>query len=338
MTDHTLQTSRRSVAGVVLGLVIALTVVLVAFAWPPSGLAPRDLPIAVAGPPSAAQQVATGLERALGPGALDVSTVPSRSAAVAAIDDREVYGAVAMTARGPEMLVASGAGPVVAQSLAQVETQLAQRTGTAPKVTDVVPLPPGDPHGAVFAAGAFPLALGGLVAGVVVAFAVSGRRRRALAVLGVALGAGLALAGVQQYWLDALAGSYWTNAGVYALAIGAIGAAVLGLHHVLGRLGVGLAAVTILLLGNPLSGITSAPELLPPGWSELGRLLPPGAAGTALRSTAYFGGAGAMAPVLVLAAWLVVGLALLAWPVSRSAAASAAGPARRPGSRPVRAA
>jgi hypothetical protein len=147
-----------------------------------------------------------------------------------------------------------------------------------------------------------------------VALGLRRRRERIVVTVAASLASGLALAAVQQLWFDALRGSYWANAGVYALAVAALAAMVAGLHHLLGRVGLGLAVATVLLLGNPLSGITSAPELLPTGWSTLGRLLPPGAAGSALRSTAFFDGAGATAPLLVLAGWLLVGLALLARP------------------------
>ena len=81
----------------------------------------------------------------------------------------------------------------------------------------------------------------------------------------------------------------------------------MGLHRVLGLPGIGLGAAVMMLLGNPLSG---APEMLPAGWGALGQLLPPGAAGSLLRSTAFFDGAGAWGPVLVLGTWLVFGVAL----------------------------
>jgi hypothetical protein len=331
MTDHAPQTGPGQVAGLVLALTAALTVVLVAFAWPPSQLEPRGVPLAVAGPAGSADQLAAVLGGALGADAFDVTAVDSRDAAVAAIEDREVYGAVVVAPAGVEMLVSSAASPVVAQSLTQVGTQLAAASGAPPAVTDVVPLPVDDPRGAVFAAGAFPLVIGGIAVGVALALRVPGRTRRLVAGLGVSTASGLALAAVLQFWFGALEGSYWANAGVYALAIGAMAAAVMGLHRVLGLAGLGLAAATILLLGNPLSAITSAPELLPDGWSELGPLLPPGAAGTALRSTAFFDGAGAGTPLLVLTAWLVVGAVLAALPVRRSAAESSVRRTSSPG-------
>jgi hypothetical protein len=56
--------------------------------------------------------------------------------------------------------------------------------------------------------------------------------------------------------------------------------------------------------------MTSAPEMLPTGWGTLGQLLPPGAAGTALRSVSFFDGAGAARPLAVLGCWLLAGLLL----------------------------
>jgi len=50
-----------------------------------------------------------------------------------------------------------------------------------------------------------------------------------------------------------------------------------------------------------------------PGWSgTLGRLLPPGAGGQLLRSTAFFEGHGAVHPAVVLVIWLALGLLLCA--------------------------
>jgi hypothetical protein len=310
----------RHVAGVVVGLTAALTVLLAAFAWPASQLEPRGVPLALVGPPGAGDQVAAALEGATSPDAFEVTPVGSRDAAVAAITDREAYGAVVMSPSGTEMLVASAAGPAVAQMLTQVAEGMSAASGTVPMVTDVVPLPSADPRGVVFGAGAFPLVVGGIAVGLVLALRVPGRSQQLAAGTAVALASGLALAAVQQLWLGALSGSYWANAGVYALAIGAMAAVVAGMHRALGLPGVGLAAATILLLGNPLSAITSAPELLPDGWSTLGQLLPPGAAGSALRSTAYFDGAAASAPLLVLAAWLAVGVVLGALPQRQAAA------------------
>ena len=323
MSQHT-RSGGTEVVGAVAALTTLLTVLLVAFAWPASEIGPHELPVAIAGPPSAAVQVEGALAQALGPDALDVTAVPSRQAAVDAIEDRKVYGAVVLSPAGEELLVASAASPAVAQLLGQLGERLAAATGTAPTVTDVVTLPPADPRGVVFAAGSFPLVLGGLAAAAILSLRLPGRGSRVAGAIGVAMAAGLALTAVLQLWLDALGGGYLANAGVVALAIGSIALVLVGLRNVLGLAGLGLGAAVVLLLGNPLSGITSAPELLPAGWGTLGQLLPPGAAGSALRSTAFFDGAGASGPLLVLAGWVAVGLVLAMVPVRRGAEREAA--------------
>lgn len=301
-------------AAAVLGLTALLTLLLGAFAWPAANTEPHEVPIAVAAPPPVAADVEQGLARA-GADAFDVSRLEGRAAAVTAIEDREVYGAIVVGPSGPEVLTASAASPAVAQMLGQLAAQMPTDPAVgAPRVTDVVPLPEEDPRGAGLAAGALPLVLGGIVTAAVLSLRVSGRAPRLAGALGIAVAGGLAMTAVLRYWLGSLEGGYWATSGVVALAIGASAAVLLGLERVLGLPGLGIGAAVLLLLGNPLSGLTSAPELLPAGWGALGQMLPPGAAGTALRSVSFFDGAGSGDSFVVLAVWLAVGLLLLAVP------------------------
>jgi hypothetical protein len=85
--------------------------------------------------------------------------------------------------------------------------------------------------------------------------------------------------------------------GLFALAASA---AVAGLGSVLGYPGIGLGALLVFLVGNPLSAVSSAPELLPEPWGQVGQWLPVGAGGAALRSAAYFDWAGATQPISYL--------------------------------------
>jgi hypothetical protein len=68
----------------------------------------------------------------------------------------------------------------------------------------------------------------------------------------------------------------------------------------------------LFFVGNPISGLTSAPELLPEPWGDIGRLLPPGAGASLLRSVSFFDGAGSTGPLWTLVARAVAGLALIA--------------------------
>jgi hypothetical protein len=200
---------------------------------------------------------------------------------------------------------------VVAQLLTQ-QAQALGASGARPlPVIDVVATDSDDPRGAGFAAGFLPLVLTSLAAGVLLAVAVGSRRARFAGIGAFAVLAGLAGAAVLQNWLGALPGSYLANAAVIMLLALAVSAAVAGLSALLGAAGTGLAVLLVFVLGNPLSAVASAPELLPTPWGQLGQLLPPGAGGTLLRSTAYFDGAGGTAAALTLTVWSVVGLVLV---------------------------
>lgn len=312
-------TSWRHVVGAALGLTTLLTLLLAAFTWPPSELEPRSLPLVVAAPAEQAGQVEDMLAAEAGEDAFDVAVVADRDAAVAAIEDREAYGAIVAGPDGMELLTSSAAGPTVAQLLTQSVSATAAAGAPAPVVTDVAPTSDDDPRGSVFNAGALPLAIGGIMVGAVTSMALRSTRDRLVAALGVGVAGGLALAGVLQGWLGALEGSYWANAGVVTLGILAVALPIVGLRHLVGPAGIGAIAALVLLVGNPLSGVTSAPELLPLGW--LGQLLPPGATGSALRGTSYFDGAGVALPIVVLACWAVAGLALALMPRREPAAA-----------------
>jgi hypothetical protein len=224
------------------------------------------------------------------------------------IKDRDAYGAIVLDAAQPEVLTASAGGPAVAQILTQLAAKMSPESPA--KVTDIVPLPKDDPRGAGLAAGALPLVLGGIIAAGALTQLVRSGARRMIGAITFAITGGLALAAVLQYWLGSFEGSYLGNAGVIAMSIAAISLTLLGLEWLLGTAGLALGGAVMMLLGNPLSGMTSAPEMLPNGWGGLGQLLPPGAAGTALRSVSFFDGAGAARPLVVLGCWLVVGLLL----------------------------
>src|SRR3954452_21878446 len=99
--EHVMRRHARTVGVLIAVLVVAAQVLLIPlFAGPAAALAPRDLPIAISGPPQLPAQI-----RAAYPGAFAITTVPDASAAHAAIKDRSVYGAIVVTAAGPEVHV-----------------------------------------------------------------------------------------------------------------------------------------------------------------------------------------------------------------------------------------
>ncbi|MFI7541147.1 hypothetical protein [Actinoplanes sp. NPDC049599] len=309
-------------------VVVAFQVLLVPlFAGPAAHLEPRDLPLAVAGPAPAAAQLAEQLRTAR-PGAFDVRVVTD---ADAAIRNREVYGAVVLGADGPSLHVASAAGPAVATLLTQATAELGQ--GRPVPVVDVVPTDPDDPRGAAFGAGFLPLAMTGMLAGVLTFLLVKRRPARLVALGAFAVLGGLAGAAVQQLWLGVLPGDFLATAGVLGLFGLAVAGPVAGLAAVLDRAGLALGALLVFLIGNALSGVSSAAELLPQPWGAVGQALPIGAGSTLLRSVAYFDGHGGGQALAVLSAYAIGGLVLVAAGrrgLGRPAAAVAAEPEREP--------
>ncbi|MDI5980676.1 hypothetical protein [Amycolatopsis magusensis] len=300
-----------AVARAVVLLTTAISVLLIAFAWPSVRSSVHDVPIAVAGPATAVGQIGAALDQRL-PGGFEITEVADTAAAEQLIRDRQVYGAIDLSSGSPRIITASAAGAAVAQTLQGIATGLGQATGTSPTVAvrDLVALPADDPRGAGLAAGALPLVMGGLLAGLLLTRLVRGTARQVIGALAFASTSGLAVAAILQFWFGSLGGSYAANSGAVALTIAATSVSILGLASLLGYVGFGLGAVTMMLIGNPLSGTATAPEMLP-GWSgELGRLLPPGAGGQLLRSTAFFDGHGATHPVVVLVTWLTAGVVL----------------------------
>ena len=120
-TRHPSGAERRStyvVLAAVGAIVVAQFFLVVMFAWSSSRAAPRDLPLAVSGPPATAKGLADGLKQSQ-PGAFTITVLPDAAAARAAVTDRQVYGAVSLSSAGAIVYTASEASPSVAQLLTQ---------------------------------------------------------------------------------------------------------------------------------------------------------------------------------------------------------------------------
>lgn len=324
----------------------AVCAVLIAFAWPSVTAKVQNLPVAAVG---SSEQIGQLTSKAPA-GALDLRTAASRDEAIAQIQHRDVYGAVVLGA-SPEILVASAASPVAAQALTQMGAQMQQQIdqqviaqlkqalqqvqqraqspvappsgqpsgaqqspATVPTVTvtDVVPVSPDDPRGLGLAISGLPLALGGMIGGILISLLVSGTWRRLAAVLAYGVLGGLGLAGVVQGWFHVLQADFWVNAGAIGLGIAATAAIITGLSAFIGRAGIAVGAVITLFIGNPLSSLTQPKEFLPAPWGDVGQWFVPGASGTLLRELSYFPSADTAFPWLVLAGWALVGAVLIA--------------------------
>uniref|UniRef100_UPI0034DE034B ABC transporter permease n=1 Tax=Streptomyces flavofungini TaxID=68200 RepID=UPI0034DE034B len=252
------------------------------------------------------------------------------------VKDRTVYGAIVATPRGPKLLTATAASPVVAQLLQQaVQRQVPK--GTAVPTSDMVPAPAADPRGAALGSSVLPLAIAGVAAGALVTLRGLRGPRAAGTLVATAVLVGAVAAALTHSWLGVLTGNWWAEAGALGLSTLAVSAGVAGFAALLGPTGIGVGGLLMVLLGNPFSGVTSAPQLLPEPIGLLGQLLPPGAGGSLLRSVAFFDGARAAAPAVTLGVWAALGLTavLLGAALRGRSAPAAAEPAARREAAPV---
>ena len=299
---------------------LAVALILTLFAWPQAKLEPRGVPIGVVG----GEEEADALEEQLAPeGDFDVDAYADEASAREAIEDRDIYGAFVPSPEGTTVLTASAGSPIVAQALTSVAEAQAAEAGAEARpaqVVDVVPADPDDPRGSAFNASVLPLLIAGILTGVLVAETITppGLKQIGALVFASAL-AGLAAILIAQAWLGILGGGWLANAAVLSLLVLSISSVVAGLMAVMGHIGIGVAALLMVLLGNPWSGLGTAPELLPPPAGDVGQLFPPAAGGQALRDTAFFDGADLGGRLLVLFVWIAIGLSLVALGARRGA-------------------
>ncbi len=297
--------------GIVAVLTLALALVAIAFALPAVHTAPHAVPIGAAGPQSASGQVAAILEQQA-PGAFAITYYPGEAALRDAIRNRDVYGGIAFGPDGRRLLIATGASPIVAQMLTKIGNGIAQHAGVPLAIEDLAPPTTADPRGAGLAASALPITLAGLLPAAVLVFALKREVWTRFVAVAIFAGvAGVSIAALLRYVLGSIDANFWGVAGGLTLGVLAAGLTMLGLGSLFGRIGLALGAVAALLIGNPLSGLNSAPEMLPTGWGQLGQWLPQGANATLLRSTAFFDGAGGALPIVVLTCWSLLGVALI---------------------------
>ena len=197
-------------------------------------------------------------------------------------------------------------------TLKQIGQGLSQ-TGQPIHYTDVAPLTAKDPSGSAISMLALPMIFGGMSSAV--AFSTvfkKSRHKQIIGAIGVAILGGLIASATLYFGFGAFEANFWPTTAVIMLGIAAISLTVLGLNSLLGFVGIGLGAILMLFVANPLSGLATGAAWLPSPWGTLGQYLPLGAAGTAIRSSAFFDGAAMGQPVTVLVCWIVAGIGLAA--------------------------
>ncbi|MEV6292858.1 ABC transporter permease [Streptomyces sp. NPDC051896] len=328
---------RVAIMAVALPLVISLAVM--AYAWPAARIAPRDLPVGIVGTSTASQGAVEGLAHSE-PGGFDFRLYPDEASARSGIRERDVYGAFVVTPGSLTVLESTAASPTVAQLLGKAGQQLAAHASKAAAdraasaahgmsarskrgkagaekparirvgTVDVVQTSADDPRGVVFSSALLPLTICSIMIALVIAMSLRLRPvSRLMALIVMSGAAALGVYVVAQGFLGALPHDHLATWASLALTIFAISATTAGAVALVGSAGLGLSAALMVFVGNPFSGSTSAPELLPKAVEDIGQWLPPGAGASLVRGTAYFNGNDSAGHIAVLALWSVLGLA-----------------------------
>ena len=270
---------------------------------------PHDLPVAIVGSAQAADALARQLDRRV-PGGFDVKPYGSEAAARTAILHRKVYGAFE-PGPPPTLLVASAASRSAETVLEQTFEQVARAQGQTLVVRDLAPLPSSDSTGATSFSAVLSLIIAGVLGSSILYTVTHGRPLgvRLASLLALGVGAGLMATLATNVVVGAFSGHFLAVWGVASLFVLALAFPIAAFQVILGIAGTGVGLLVFLVIGNPASGGSTAPELLPGFWRAVSQVLPPGAATTSMRDVVYFHGHGAMNALLVLATYAILGAA-----------------------------
>jgi hypothetical protein len=296
---------------------VIVSVILTIFAWPVATASPKNIPVGITSTvPNLAQGVQTQFDQQQ-PGAFKFIEYKDLDAAKAAIAHREVYGALVLTEK-PQMLIATGASPAMAQVLTSVSIELGAKITAANGVSaitfaieDLAPLGTKDPRGLGLSAGSLPLIFVGIVVGLLGSMRLRKTSQKFLVAGLAGTLAALSIVAILNLWLGSLQGNYFLEVAVVALGIAAVSLTIMGAAALAGRVGLLSVIGLFFFIGNPLGGVALPQELYPTGLGIFGQYLPLGAEVNLLRRVSYFPEASTITQWATLAAWLAVGVLLL---------------------------
>jgi hypothetical protein len=308
---HARALNTSSVRGVVKALPVMIPAIVMACLFAISYIygmgrpAPRGIPVAVVGPTSGARVQAE--MRAASEAGVAFRSYPTAQAAVSAISDQVVFGALLIERAAATLVVSSTSGPSVARALTEIAGQLDARAPGTVVVKDLHPLPPGDPQGLAI----FYVVLATMVLGFVTTFLTQVNsptldiREWLLFIAGLAIVGGLCVAVVVDPLVGALKGSFVETWIALAAWIGTSSLFARTMMALVRRLAIVPTMGTLLILGIPTSGGAVARPLLPAFYRVIGSWLPNGAVVEVIRTITYFPQHQHVEPMLVLAAWIV---------------------------------
>lgn len=276
---------------------------------------PYHIDLAVAAPSQARSQLVGQLNRLPGE-PVRARTVGSAGTARRQVETRDADGALVVAPGGTaRLVVASAGGPGVANALKQVMSGFAARAGLRLTVVDVTPVAHADYNELTSFYLVVAWSVGGYLVASMLGISAGTRpatlRRAAIRLLAMAVYAvvaglgGAVVVGPVLHALPASVGQLWW---IGALLVFSTAAFTMALQVLAGVVGIGLAIAVFVVLGNPSSGGVFGWPMLPTFWRAIGPWISTGAATQTVRNVAYFGSHNTRTHLLVICAYLVLGV------------------------------
>ena len=268
----------------------------------------RNEPLGIAAPDTVAAKTELALNNAA-PSAFTFYRYADEAAASQAIAHDDVPAVLVDDSSGMRLLVAGAQGPSTVSALTAAVTGA---VGHQIPVDDVVPLAPGDARGLSVFYSAFGVVLAGFLFALA-SYQLAPRMplvARVASMTAFAIASGVLIALIAHTGFGAIPASFGMVALLVGLLAWATAAGTGVLLRVFGPLGMSVASIVMLILGNATSGGILPTTFLPAWLSPLAQILPPAAAVRGLRGAAYFHNADLANALSTLAIWVAVCLAL----------------------------
>lgn len=269
---------------------------------------PHQVPISVTAPDLPGQ-----IRQALG-NSVEVHPAADAEAARHALEHHDVVAALSTDGPGRLRLEIAGAdGTSTTSAVKNLVGAYANGAGKHVTTEDVVPLTHFDARGLA----GFYMAFSVTLAGFVLASNALGLtsllrlRHRFWLLAGTSVAIGTVAAIIAGPILGAVPAPVIPLVFTLTLLAAAAAFTTKPLGTCLGPVGVPVATLLLLTVGNATSGATIGADLLPAAARAISALLPPGAAVRAITDLSYFDGAHAAGPVITLALWAVIAALLV---------------------------
>ncbi|QHF95837.1 MULTISPECIES: carboxypeptidase regulatory-like domain-containing protein [unclassified Streptomyces] len=281
---------------------------LVCYLLPFHNPTPHHVDVAVAGP--AAEQLDQALEKQ-SPGAFDIHQVADADAARDAVTSRDMTAGYVPDPKTPQLFVAKADGYSLESVLQKTFTAVAQQSGGKLQMHDVAPTAPGDGMGTGLFYVVLSCTIPSYVSVMMLLRATTfGRRKKVLTLVGIGVVESVVAFFVARS-MDVIPNEPLAIPLVF-LMTQAVALTSFGLVPFFKSFFPGVAMGLFVLLSMPSSGGAIPVQMVPGFFRALHPIMPMGNLIEGLRGLFYFDGKDVWRHALVIAVWVVAGLALIA--------------------------